>query len=91
MTPVEYWPFIWNKGNKRIVVHLDVLRRISNNSYSPTVELIGNIAATILLTPSLFAFRSRPTHQTVTESREELARLSATMNGVPVYHLPRNE
>src|ERR1700733_13751475 len=53
--PVEYWPSIWNKSNKRIVVHVDALPADIDNSYSPTVELIGNIAATIrLLTPLIY-------------------------------------
>src|ERR1700741_340861 len=50
--PVEFWPSIWNKGNKRTIVHLDLLPADIDKSYSPAVELIGDIAATIrLLTP----------------------------------------
>ena len=32
--PVEYWPSIWNKGNKRPIVHLDALPADIDNSYS---------------------------------------------------------
>lgn len=31
--PVEYWPSIWNKGNKRTIVHLDALPADIDNSY----------------------------------------------------------
>ena len=90
--PVEYWPSIWNKGNKRTIVHLDLLPADIDNSYSPTVELIGDIAATIrLLTPLI-------THSTpdasinglldkIAEARQELARSSAAMNGTPIHPL----
>jgi acetolactate synthase I/II/III large subunit len=90
--PVEYWPSIWNKGNKRIVVHLDALPADIDNSYSPTVELIGNIAATIqLLTPLVSHSSPDPSIQRllekIAETREELARSSAAMNGAPVHPL----
>jgi acetolactate synthase-1/2/3 large subunit len=90
--PVEYWPSIWNKSNKRTVVHLDVLPADIDNSYSPTVELIGDIAETIrLLTPLIShstpdSFIKRLLDQ-IAEDREELARSSAAMNGAPVHPL----
>src|SRR5271166_6228561 len=45
--PVEYWPSIWNKGNKRPIVHLDALPADLDRSYSPSVELVGDIASTL--------------------------------------------
>jgi acetolactate synthase-1/2/3 large subunit len=90
--PVEYWPSIWNKSNKRPIVHLDALLADVDNSYSPTVELIGNIAATIrLLTPLV----SHPIPDSsikallgkIAEDRQELARSSAALNGTPVHPL----
>src|SRR5271165_4613761 len=45
--PVEYWPSIWNKGNKRPIVHLDALPADIDRSYSPSVELVGDIASTL--------------------------------------------
>jgi acetolactate synthase-1/2/3 large subunit len=90
--PVEYWPSIWNKGNKRPIVHVDVLPADIDNSYSPSVELIGDIAATLrLLTPQV-------SHSTLESSmvrllekisadREQLARSSAERNGIPVHPL----
>jgi acetolactate synthase I/II/III large subunit len=90
--PVEYWPSIWNKGNKRPIVHLDALSADIDNSYSPTVELIGGIAATIrLLTP--LVSHSTPDSSIkrlldrIAEDRQELARSSAAQNGTPVHPL----
>jgi acetolactate synthase-1/2/3 large subunit len=90
--PVEYWPAIWNKGNKRPIVHLDALPSDIDNSYSPVVELIGDIAATLqLLTPMLAHFTPEPSIQRllekIAEGREELARASAALNGTPVHPL----
>ncbi|WP_158790827.1 acetolactate synthase AlsS [Granulicella sp. L60] len=90
--PVEYWPSIWNKGNKRPIVHLDSLPADIDNSYSPTVELIGDIAGTIrLLTPLVSHSTLDPAIRRlldkITEGREELVRSSAAMNGAPVHPL----
>ena len=90
--PVEYWPSIWNKGNKRPIVHLDALPADIDNSYSPTVELVGDIAATIrLLTPLVSHSAPEPSIKRllgkIAEDRQELARSSAALNGTPVHPL----
>jgi acetolactate synthase-1/2/3 large subunit len=90
--PVEYWPSIWNKSNKRIVVHVDALPADIDNSYSPTVELIGNIAATIrTLTPLVFHSAEDSSLKSlldkITENRKELARSAAALAGTPVHPL----
>ncbi len=90
--PVEYWPSIWNKGNKRPIVHVDALPADIDNSYSPAVELIGDIAATLqLLTPQVSHFTPEPSIlrllEKISADREELARSSATLNGTPIHPL----
>jgi acetolactate synthase-1/2/3 large subunit len=90
--PVEYWPSIWNKGNKRPIVHLDALPADIDNSYSPTVELVGDIDATIrLLTPLVSHSAPEPSIKRllgkIAEDRQELARSSAALNGTPVHPL----
>jgi acetolactate synthase-1/2/3 large subunit len=90
--PVEYWPSIWNKGNKRPIVHLDALPADIDNSYSPSVELIGDIAATLqLLTPQISHSIPEPSVlqllERISADREELARSSAARNGTPVHPL----
>jgi acetolactate synthase-1/2/3 large subunit len=90
--PVEYWPSIWNKGNKRQVVHLDSLPADIDNSYRPTLELLGDIAATLrLLTPLVTHDAPEPSMQRllakIAADREELARSSAAMTGTPIHPL----
>jgi acetolactate synthase-1/2/3 large subunit len=90
--PVEYWPSIWNRGNKRPIVHMDALSADIDKSYSPVVELIGDIPATLqLLTPMLSHSRPDPLIERllkrIAEDREELARTSAVANGTPVHPL----
>jgi acetolactate synthase-1/2/3 large subunit len=90
--PVEYWPSIWNKGNKRPIVHLDALPADIDNSYSPSVELIGDIAATLqLLIPQISHSTPEPSIlrllEKISADREELARSSAALNGTPVHPL----
>ena len=90
--PVEYWPSIWNKGKKRPIVHLDALPADIDNSYSPTVELLGDIAATLRhLTPLISRSAPDPSVKRLLEKiageREELARSSAALNGTPVHPL----
>ena len=90
--PVEYWPSIWNKGNKRPIVHLDALPADIDNSYSPSIELIGDIAATLqLLIPQISHSTPEPSIkrllEKIAQDREELARSSAALNGTPVHPL----
>ena len=90
--PVEYWPSIWNKGNKRPIVHVDALPADIDNSYSPAVELIGDIAATLrLLTPQVSHSTPEPSIlrllEKISADREELARSSAALNGTPIHPL----
>jgi acetolactate synthase-1/2/3 large subunit len=90
--PVEYWPSIWNKGKKRPIVHLDVLPADIDNSYNPSVELVGDIASTlVLLTPLVSRSALEPSVKRLLErianDREELARSSAGLSGTPVHPL----
>jgi acetolactate synthase I/II/III large subunit len=90
--PVEYWPSIWNKGKKRPIVHLDVLPADIDNSYCPSVELVGDIASTIrLLTPLVSRSALEPSVKRLLEKiandREELARSSVGLSGTPVHPL----
>jgi acetolactate synthase I/II/III large subunit len=89
---VEYWPSIWNKGNKRPIVHLDALPADIDNSYSPSVELIGDIAATLqLLIPQISHSTPEPSIlrllERISADREELAHSSAALNVTPVHPL----
>jgi acetolactate synthase I/II/III large subunit len=90
--PVEYWPSIWNKGQKRPVVHLDAVPADIDNSYNPSVEMLGDIAATLrLLTPIVSRSVPDPSIRRLLEKiaaeREQLARSAAALNGTPVHPL----
>jgi acetolactate synthase I/II/III large subunit len=90
--PVEYWPSIWNRGNRRLLVHLDVQPADIDNDYSPAVELIGDITATALALTSQI---SRPALESsaskilakIARDREELAQASASLGGNPIHPL----
>ncbi len=72
------------------MVHLDALPADIDNSYSPSVELIGDMAATIrLLTPLVShtcpdSFIAKLLEK-IGAARQELARSSAAMDGTPVH------
>jgi acetolactate synthase I/II/III large subunit len=90
--PVEYWPSIWNKGKKRPIVHLDALPADIDNSYSPSVELVGDIASTLRLLTALVSRSALESSvkrllEKIVKDREELARSSAMLSGTPVHPL----
>jgi acetolactate synthase-1/2/3 large subunit len=45
--PVEYDPGLWNTDPDRTIVHIDSLPAEIDNHYQPTLELRGDIAATV--------------------------------------------
>jgi len=90
--PVEYEPEVWNKGQKRPIVHIDVLPADLDNAYAPAVELLGDISATLaLLTPlvshSGLAPEMRRLLVKIEEAREDLALISAKLGGTPIHPL----
>lgn len=45
--PIEYDPAIWNTDIKRAVIHVDAIPCEQDNAFLPTVELVGDIDATL--------------------------------------------
>jgi acetolactate synthase-1/2/3 large subunit len=45
--PVEYDPSIWNHARSARIIHIDSTRADVDNFYSPVVEVLGNIAASV--------------------------------------------
>jgi acetolactate synthase I/II/III large subunit len=89
---VEYEPLLWNQGHQRPIVHIDAERAEVDNSYNPTIELVGNIAATLRgLTPQItHAGPCAPIRQllaSIATERSTLAAAAANMNGVPIHPL----
>ena len=90
--PVEFWPSIWNQGNRRPIIHLDSKRADIDNSYRPAVELIGAIGPTI----SALSRHVRRTSldpemaqmlKEIAKLREEAVRIGESKHGTPVHPL----
>lgn len=45
--PIEYDPSIWNRSRNAKIVHVDSTRADVDNFYSPAVEVLGDIAASL--------------------------------------------
>jgi acetolactate synthase I/II/III large subunit len=75
--PVEYDPRLWNTDPNRTVIHLDEIPADIDNHYQPTVELRGDIAATLIeLTRPLSALRlSEHTNAAIAQQRAALLRI----------------
>jgi len=89
---VEYWPSLWNEGKDRPIIHVDSTPANIENDYSPAVELIGNIEATLtalspLLHCSQLATGTAELLQTIAQDRERLMTEAAAKSGVPIHPL----
>jgi len=87
--PVEYEPALWNKGQQRRLVHIDVVSAEIDKDYRPQVELIGDIAATVrALTASV---ASKPSSLDaallgeIARDRSQFAERAAALNGIPIH------
>ncbi len=90
--PVEYDPSIWNPGNARTIIHLDVLPSYLDRNYVPSVELLGDISATArALTPLVQHIRVAPATTAILEEivaeREASGKANAKRGGTPIHPL----
>jgi acetolactate synthase-1/2/3 large subunit len=76
---VEYDPVLWNNAVGRTVVHIDAVAADIDNHYQPTLELVGNIAATLsALTDDLAGLALTDEYQTqIAKQRKALADIDA--------------
>jgi acetolactate synthase I/II/III large subunit len=83
--PVEYDPRLWNTDPRRTVIHLDEIPADIDNDYQPTVELRGDIAATLTeLTRLLSGLRlSDPASAAIAEQRDALLRIDEEARAHP--------
>lgn len=74
---VEYDPVLWNSDVGRAVVHIDSVPAEIDNNYQPTLELLGNIAATLTaLTDSLAGLTLTNDYQAeIAKQRDMLANI----------------
>jgi acetolactate synthase I/II/III large subunit len=90
--PIEYWPSLWNRDLRRRIIHVDVLPADLDNSYTPTVELTGDIAQTLeALTAQTRRAGQSPLSSEILAmihaEREALNREAALRGGTPVHPL----
>lgn len=90
--PVEFWPALWNKGNTRRVIHIDVQEPDLDADYCPYVELTGDIAQTLAALTPLVDRRERSAlaaHilQAILAERAHLATEAALKSGTPIHPL----
>ncbi|HYY00668.1 MAG TPA: thiamine pyrophosphate-dependent enzyme [Mycobacterium sp.] len=83
---VEYDPVLWNSDIGRTVVHIDSIPAEIDNNYQPTLELRGDIAATLaVLTDGLAGFTLTTGYQAeIEQQRKALADIDiAARNHTP--------
>jgi acetolactate synthase-1/2/3 large subunit len=90
--PVEFWPALWNKGNDRKIIHIDVQTPDLDVEYCPYVELTGDIAQTLLALSPLVNRMERSALssqilQAIIAEREHLAKEAACKDGSPIHPL----
>jgi acetolactate synthase I/II/III large subunit len=83
---VEYDPVLWNNNVERTIVHIDSVPADIDNHYQPTLELRGNVAATLAaLTDNLSGLTlSKEYHSQIAMQRKALADIdTAARNETP--------
>jgi acetolactate synthase-1/2/3 large subunit len=87
--PVEYEPGLWNQGHRRTIVHIDSSPAEIDRDYRPTVELRGNIAATLHYLVSQTKRRTLGKDserlKEIARARDVFAAAAATAAGVPIH------
>lgn len=85
--PVEYDPRLWNTDPARTVIHIDEVAADIDNHYQPTLELRGDIAATLTeLTRLVSGLRlSDEASAAVAEQRDALRRIDEEARSHPQH------
>jgi len=86
---VEYEPVLWNRGRRRIIIHVDCSPAEIDRDYRPTVELRGNIPDTLQSLTSQIRPRTIGADSVqlkeIAREREIFAATAAAANGVPIH------
>ena len=89
--PIEYDAEVWNRGNARAIVHVDVLPAEIDAEYRPSVEIIGDIADSLgLLQAQLQPQVRLETLDVLSEVSRSLAATKdqgAAQTGMPIHPL----
>jgi len=83
--PVEYDPRLWNSDPARTLIHIDEIPADIDNQYQPTLELRGDIAATLteLITPLSGLRLSEQARGAVAEQRTALLQINDDARAQP--------
>jgi acetolactate synthase-1/2/3 large subunit len=83
--PVEYDPRLWNSDPARTLIHIDEVPADIDNHYQPTLELRGDIAATLTaMIPPLSGLRLNDTvNSGIAEQRAALLNIDAEARNRP--------
>jgi acetolactate synthase-1/2/3 large subunit len=89
--PIEYDPDVWNQGNRRPIIHLDLLPAQIDAEYRPVVEVIGDIADSLAelqaqLCPQV-CLETLDALKTVSQGMFAISEKAAAHSGVPVHPL----
>ena len=90
--PVEYDPSIWNRARSAKIVHIDSMRADLDNFYSPSVEILGNVAASLaalerLVDPIILSTEVKRFLDTLASRRTMRAEEAARCTGNPIHPL----
>jgi acetolactate synthase I/II/III large subunit len=83
--PVEYDPRLWNSDPARTLIHIDEIPADIDNNYQPSLELRGDIAATLTaMIPPLSGLRLNDTvNAGIAEQRAALLNIDAEARNRP--------
>ena len=90
--PIEYDPVLWNQGKKRTIIHIDNTPAEMDVDYWPTLELIGDIGATVAVLAGKLAPQSALSEiaelgGSPAVPLEDLKQQGAKQDGSPVHPL----
>jgi acetolactate synthase-1/2/3 large subunit len=90
--PVEYDPSIWNRIRTAKLIHIDASRADLDNFYSPSVEVLGDIAASLealagLIDPVSLVPEVKRFFETLSSKRAARAGDAARHSGNPIHPL----
>jgi acetolactate synthase I/II/III large subunit len=89
--PIEYDESLWNHGKHRSIVHIDNVPSDIGVDYKPSVEITGNIAASLTVLAQKISpqtrFTSNPLLETVRRDLEEVRARGAAETGTPIHPL----
>lgn len=87
--PVEYEPGLWNKRRQRPLIHIDAIQADIDSDYRPTIELIGDLEATLsALTTQLQPkgpFTETRLFDEIARDRAQFSIRAAAMNDSPIH------